>query len=613
MLLLLKLDKHCYERHGLYMKKLLKKIRWKKLIVIVSIIVVVIMAVRFAINRVTNTFAAGLAALKASTTTKVERRDIEKVISSSGTIAPLNTYEVTTLVEGEIIAADFEEGDYVEEGQILYQIATDELDNKISSAQTNVNRAEKNFIKAEKRYNDAVLDYEKALADYNDALDDYGDGKLLAEEAGIIKTLYVDEGDTIQNGSQIAEIYDNRIMVIELPFNASQVDQSLVGKKAEITLTDSFETLTGKVTKVSKIDEVLAGNRLVNKVTIEVKNPGGLTSDSIATAKIGDIYSSEEGKFTPITQSVIIADRVGKIQKLPIEEGSVIHKGDVILTMEQDAIENQLDPYKSKLDAAEDAMENAKDSMEAAADQVDDAKKSLEDILEMKEDYSITAPTSGQIVSKKALAGDTIAARSILCTIYDLSAVKFDMYVDELDVTDVKAGQKVKITADAFEDLEFEGIVTNVSLESSSSGGVTQYPVTVRINDRGNLLPGMNVTGEIIIERKENVIAVPTEALMRGDVVYVVDPSVTEAVGDVPAGFREVKVETGLTDGDFIEIISGLHGDEEVYVKRNAGTQGMIMEFGPGTVPMRGNNAQFQRSDRAPMRSQNVQVRPNGR
>ena len=127
----------------------------------------------------------------------------------------------------------------------------------------------------------------------------------------------------------------------------------MVGKKAEITLTDSFETLTGKVTKVNKVDEVLAGNRLVNKVTIEVKNPGGLTSDSVATGKIGDIYSSEEGKFAPLTQTVIMADRIGKIQHLHIEEGSVVKVGDVILTLEQEAVEgSELEPYKNKLEAA---------------------------------------------------------------------------------------------------------------------------------------------------------------------------------------------------------------------------------------------------------------------
>ena len=88
--------------------------------------------------------------------------------------------------------------------------------------QTKYNRAEKNYSKAEKRYSDAVRDYEEALADYKDALADYGDGNLTTEEAGIIRTLFVEEGDTIQNGSQIAEIYDNRTMVIELPFNASR-------------------------------------------------------------------------------------------------------------------------------------------------------------------------------------------------------------------------------------------------------------------------------------------------------------------------------------------------------------------------------------------------------
>jgi HlyD family secretion protein len=55
---------------------------------------------------------------------------------------------------------------------------------------------------------------------------------------------------------------------------------------------------------------------------------------------------------------------------------------------------------------------------------------------------------------------------------------------------------------------------------------------------------------------------------MRGDVVYVKDATVTEAVGDVPAGFKEVAVVTGITDGDYVEIISGLTGDEELYVER---------------------------------------------
>jgi HlyD family secretion protein len=79
----------------------------------------------------------------------------------------------------------------------------------------------------------------------------------------------------------------------------------------------------------------------------------------------------------------------------------------------------------------------------------------------------------------------------------------------------------------------------------------------------------------------EQVIAVPSDALMRGDYVYVEDATVTEAVGDVPAGFREVAVETGITDGDYVEIKSGLTGDEKVYVQRISEALTMMpgMEF----------------------------------
>ena len=175
------------------------------------------------------------------------------------------------------------------------------------------------------------------------------------------------------------------------------------------------------------------------------------------------------------------------------------------------------------------------------------------------------------MISKNTLVGDTIKAVNMntsLCTIYDLSAVTFEMFIDELDIMSVKVGQEVNITADAFEDVKITGVVTNISLLSTTSGGVTQYPVTVRIDKVGDLLPGMNVTGEIIIEKVEDVIALPVDALMRGDVVYIKDETVLEAQGEVPAGFREAEVETGISDGDFIHILSGVEENQEVYVVR---------------------------------------------
>lgn len=559
-----------------------KKSKQKKIIRVITVLVVLALIVIVVYNSTTGRTQKNVAS-EAAQTAKIETRDIQNLLSSSGAIEPLNTYDLKSLVQGEVISADFEEGDQVKKGEVLYQITTDDLDSKIDSAQTSVERAKDSYERAKDKYNDTVDKYNDAVADYEDAAKEYSDLTIKTDISGIIKKLYVKEGDKIQEGSQIADIYDNSSMLLEVPFNSSDVVSSLIGKNARIEITDSNEILEGKVTKVGSIEEALSGNRIVKIVTIKVKNPGGITADTAATASIGDLYSSGEGTFKVLEESVLSADKSGEIHKLNIEEGDRITDGNTVLVLDSDTYEDQLDSYQNAVDNSEDAVKSAEDNMEDAQDKIEDADSSLDDVIDEKTDYSITAPISGQVIRKDVLVGDTITAQdnSSLCVIYDLSALVFKMQVDELDVKKVKEGQTVNITADALEGVNFTGIVTNISLESTSNNGVTQYPVTVRIDNTGDLLPGMNVTGEIIIDEAKNVLAIPSDALMRGDVVYVKDSSVKEAVGNIPAGFKEVHVETGLTDGNYIEIKSGLTGDEEVYAERNA-TAGAAFIAQPG-------------------------------
>ena len=131
----------------------------------------------------------------------------------------------------------------------------------------------------------------------------------------------------------------------------------------------------------------------------------------------------------------------------------------------------------------------------------------------------------------------------------------------------MEEGQEVEIQADAFEGETFSGTVTNVSMEGTSSNGVTYYPVTVTLNESGSLLPGMNVDGTIITASAEQVLSVPSGALQRGNAVYVKDDSAEESQGPVPAGFKQFQVETGLISSDYVEIVSGdLEEGDEVYV-----------------------------------------------
>ena len=115
----------------------------------------------------------------------------------------------------------------------------------------------------------------------------------------------------------------------------------------------------------------------------------------------------------------------------------------------------------------------------------------MDSTKENYDNYTITAPISGQVITKSVKEGDTISRNSgssdtTLAVIYDLSSLTFEMSVDELDVHSVQVGQKVSVTADALEGQTFTGTVTNVSLESVQSNGVTNYPVTVTMDETGD-------------------------------------------------------------------------------------------------------------------------------
>lgn len=500
-------------------------------------------------------------------TATVTRDDISVYLSSSGTVKPLDSYSVTTLsgVEGTVLRADFEEGDTVKKGDVLYTISTDDLDTKIDSANKTLSRQEKS-------YRDALENYEKAKKDYSDYT-------VEAEKSGYVKELNIEAGDQIQAGqTAVASVYDNSTMKLYIPFNADDVSKKLVGRKASVELSNTGETLTGEVIKVNTYNETLGGSRVVRYVTISVKNPGGIAAGDMAAASIGDIDCNEEGTFSVQEESTIVSDITGEVVKIYVKEGQWIEQGDTVLKIASDTYESQLSTY-------EDQIENAKNSVE-------DAQDNLEEIINNKTDYVITSPITGTIITKNTKAGDTLnanaATTNALCTIYDLSAMTFQMMVDELDVMEVKEDQKVEITADAIPDEMFEGVVTNVSLESTTNGGVTQYPVTVRIDNPGSLLPGMNISGEILVEQKTDVLLIPTDCLMRGNQVYIQDESVTEADGEIPAGFRAVTVETGISDGTNIEIISGLSENDIIYkTKResadlfNQMMTGPVVETGP--------------------------------
>ena len=520
----------------------------RKGLIILLILVILVGWGLYACSKAVNEMAEGLAQ-----TATPEVMDLQESITGSGTIAPNDQYAITPMVQGEIVSSPFEEGDTVEKGQLLFQFSTENAQDSIQSAE---------------------LSLEQAKLSYQDALETKEQNEkslsLKSEQSGYVKKLYVEKGDTIAAGTVIADLYDNTVMVLTIPFNAADVKDSWIGKKATVEVGDEGELVAGKVTGVSSVTTTLSGNRIVKDVTIEVKNPGGISVGDTATAEVAGVACNSEGSFAVKAEGTLLAAGSGTIETLALAEGKYVKKGEVYLTLEDATIG--------------DSVANADLTLRGAQNQLDSAQKSLDD-------YSIDAPISGTVITKNAKEGDTINAtyQGSLAVIYDLSKVKFQMKVDELDVLKIAVGQEVSVTADALEGVTMTGHITNISLEAVTNGGVTEYPVTVEMDEVGQLLPGMNVSASIIISEEKDAMCVPVDALQRGDYVYVKDqagaePSTEAADPMVPAGFHKVPVTVGVSNASYVQILSGLSMTDEVYVPSAQLTDIYTMMYGDSYV-----------------------------
>ncbi len=464
-------------------------------------------------------------------------QDLQVTLTGTGTIEPNDQYSITPMVQGEIVKAPFEEGDIVEKGQMLYQFSTENVESTIKSAQLSVEQAKQS-------YNDAVDSKQQTKDNLS----------LISDQEGYIKKLYVSAGEKITAGSKVADVYDNTTMTLEVPFNASDVKKSWIGNRANVYVGDEDERIRGTVTAIDPTTTTLAGNMVVRYVTIEVINPGGIAAGMSGSASIGSTDCNTAGTFSVKSEGTLIADGSGTIETLKIKEGGYLKKGAVYLVLEDATVG--------------DSVKSSELNIESAKNQLSSAEKSLDD-------YRVTAPISGTVITKNAKAGDNINATyaNPLAVIYDLSKVKFRMKVDELDVLKIQVGQEVKVTADALPEVEMTGHITNISLEAITNGGVTEYPVTVEMDDVGSLLPGMNVSATIVLDEQKNALCIPVDSLMRGNLVYVKNAqdqqtSEEELADGVPDGFHKVDVTVGISSDSQVQILSGLNETDEVYVPR---------------------------------------------
>lgn len=454
-----------------------------------------------------------------------QKRTVGTNLTSTGTLESKDSYSVTSLVAGKILTADFEEGQDVDKDTVLYK-----LDD--SDARNSLEKLNNSLIKAEKSHSRLI-----------ESLDDL---KIKTTDQGQLVELNVKKGDEISPGTLVCKIRNSKQMTIKVPFLSETVKSFKLGDSASVVIADTYEKIDGKISEIKNVEEVLPGHRLVKYVVIEVSNPGAIAKGDIATVSINDVACVENGEFDYKSEYQISAKQAGKVESIYFEEGD---------QLSADAKVVQL------------SSETLSDSIDSSQSAIDDIKLSIDSQKDILDNYTIKSPISGTVIEKNYKVDDKANQTNVLCTIFDMSYLKTTMNIDENDIYKVKVGQKVKITATALEGQEFTGVVTKVNINGKTNNSITTYPVSVRIDEKGELLPGMNITASIELTKSENTISVPISAVVRGNYVLVkdADPSHNEAEMESPLiGYVYRKVTVGLTDENYTEILDGLSEEDEI-------------------------------------------------
>ncbi len=294
----------------------------------------------------------------------------------------------------------------------------------------------------------------------------------------------------------------------------------------------------------------------------------------------------------------------GKVERLYANIGDQVHKGQVIAELEKADLEATVARARAEVEVAEARVADAKARMKLAGldyqrqqnlnkddftsrqavdkalkekesaaagynlaeKQLDAARAALQETQVKRSYATITAPISGVIASVSTQQGETVAAglnAPTFVTIIDLDRIQVDAFVDETDIGKVKIGQKTVFTVDTYPNKEFSGCVVAIYPKAIIQDNVVNYDVVIEINSsfKELLRPDMTASVTIYQAVRKGVLMLPRKAVIRENGRKFV-------LVQLPNGQpRKKAVQTGISSGNTIEIVSGLTEGDNVIIE----------------------------------------------
>lgn len=364
---------------------------------------------------------------------------------------------------------------------------------------------------------------------------------------------------------------------------------------------------------------LLSGGKKEEKITFDTA--------AVAPANIMNSITAT-GTIEPVTSVTVGTQVSGIVSKLFVDYNSVVKKGQVIAELDKTNLMSQLNTAKTQLATAQsqlnyqtanykryktlfekglvaaDDFDNAKLSYTQAKEQVVSAKEEVQRAQTNLGYATITSPIDGMVLSKSVEEGQTVAASfstpELFTIAQDLTNMQVVADVDEADIGNVKEGERVTFTVDAYPDDTFEGEVKQVRQEATTTNNVVTYEVVISApNADLKLKPGLTANVTIYTAERKGVLSVPSKALRFtpqketvGKMKIVDVANAKNKVWTIEGNSIVAhKVNIGMTDGTNTQIVGGIAEGTKVVTGLNVtgGEEKMPMEaqgekspFAPG-------------------------------
>ncbi|MFH0833826.1 MAG: efflux RND transporter periplasmic adaptor subunit [Patescibacteria group bacterium] len=554
---------------------------------------------------------------------QVKKQNLETKVSSSGNVVAEDGVEVSFSTTGEQITAVYvKEGDYVHAGDKLATIDTSDLNLDLKSAQNSLNTAYANYQNTvdgateteiaiqQKSVDSAKANLEKTKED--NAFSIQQAETKLANLKKDLASLTSGTAETDATLEAIAQAYENALLkvdsvLIDVKNSLDAADKMLndendyylqlssldssklrgaensfqAGKADYNGLLIDFATASAS----SEKSEVIAKINATISLTSELADAFDLLYDAFEnTTASTTITESEIASYESSAssyQSKMSSDEQTLISSKQTINSQNLSKSDKLDSLKEDIAdaETNLAEVKASATRSESSAQNSVDVAElnylkltepatavelaTLRAQINSAQINVQKIKNQIAEATLTAPIDGEIVQVNDQVGDLIIKdqNETFATILNKDTFFIEVNIEEVEINQIKKGQKVVATFDAIEGKEVEGEVSFVSLTSKTDGGIVTYPVRIILKNWSDvpIREGMTAYVDFVIGEADDVLAVPVSAVVtKNDKSYVMLES---------GESREV--ETGFNDGSLVEIKSGLSDGDKIISNPN--------------------------------------------